>query len=92
MASETREMRLLSTVLYSETGQTLPTLIATARQPGDEHKSWDELLVAIKTATGEIVSTASLRKWAGVYGIPEGSKDMTPAAYRKALKASHITI
>jgi hypothetical protein len=91
-ASETREMRLLSTVLHGQTGKTLPTLIAEARQPGAEHKSWDELLVTIKEVTGEIVGTASLRKWAAVYGVPEGSKDMDPADYREALRSKHITI
>jgi len=92
MATETREMRLLSMVLHRKLKQTLPTLIATARQPGDEHKSWDELLVTIKNATGETVSTASLRKWASVYGIPEGGKDMSPTEYREHLSRSHITI
>lgn len=71
---ETREMSLFSRlVLVSKSTQdtSLPEFIARRRRPGVAWRTWDEVVHDLANVVGELVSNATLRKWAKRYNIPE---------------------
>jgi hypothetical protein len=101
--NETREMRLfskviqLSKVAVARTDTTLPQFIARRRHPGETWRTWDEVRYELTEATGEIVTDATIRRWARVYGIPEGTQadgegDVPTSAYLDALKSVNIDL
>ncbi len=106
---ETREMRLFSKVINQRNAldaaqsglrspdASLAEFIARRRQPGTGWHSWDELRYALRDATGEIASDATIRKWARVYGIPEhtqpdGEGRTSAKEYAAALKRAGILL
>lgn len=93
VTGETREMRLFSKLLQYRVGLNLAAFIAKSRLPGENYRTWEELVFDLGKVTGELVSNVSLRKWARRYGIPEDSRtDDNPAPYLKKVKAAGIDL
>jgi hypothetical protein len=96
---ETREMRLMTRVIQMSDvpEKTLAEFIAHRRAPGEHWRSWEGVTVDLNEITGEVVGIATLRTWATIYGIPDGTRQngnsgITPATYAKAVRKAGITI
>lgn len=94
--TETREMRLVDRLLQlSEDPDNLRCFIARRRHPDQGPLSWDQISFELaKHLGGEIVTDGTLRKWAAVYGIPDGGRNinLTKREYEQGLKAANISL
>lgn len=98
--NETREMRLITKVIQLSDikERSLAEFIAARRAPGPDWHSWEGVTVDLEKVTGEVVGIATLRTWADVYGIPDGTRlngehgGTRAKQYANALKRAGITI
>jgi hypothetical protein len=93
---ETREMRLISRILFDADLGGLPEFLASRRLPGNGWRSWEQITIDLHKATDETITREGIRRWARKYGIPEDTKPTDgPAltkAYRAKVKRAGITI
>lgn len=94
--AETREMRLVSKLIEQSKAvkdKALVDFLARRRHPAMQ-LSWDQVSFQLAAVIGEIVTDGTLRKWASVYGIPDGGRNivLTTDEYERGLKAASITI
>lgn len=90
-------MRLVSRLIYLDEhnqDKSLMQFIARRRQPAQGPKSWDEISYDLRDVIGEIVTDGTLRKWAAIYGVPDGGRGitLTQKEYTAGLKASGIVL
>lgn len=99
--NETREMRLFSRLIAINdevNDESLAQFIANRRIPlGTFWRTWEELVFDLASATGELVTDGSLRKWAKRYGIPEyttadASSGPKPAEFRRICAKVNISV
>jgi hypothetical protein len=93
---ETREMRLISRILFDANLGGLPVFLAERRLPGAGWRSWEQITIDLHTATGETITREGIRRWARKYGIPEdtrqGDGPKLTGAYRRKVERAGIQI